>query len=98
VYLSGCESVRVRGEVTPIEEPPNSQSLAEALLRRGVSALVGTFFVVADGTAQKFASATYSKITAGQTLGRAVLEARSGLKTAADWGNFMLYGDDHLII
>jgi hypothetical protein len=99
VYLSGCESVRVRNEVeVVIEEPENSQSLAEALLRRGVSALVGTFFVVADNTAQTFASATYRKITAGQPLGAAVIEARTQIKTAADWGNFTLYGDDQLII
>jgi hypothetical protein len=102
VYLSGCESLRVRGEAAPadkpIEEAPNSQSLAEALLRKGVSALVGTFFVVADGTAQKFASEAYRSIMAGQPLGSAVLAARRELKGAPDWGNFMLYGDDQLII
>jgi hypothetical protein len=91
--------VRVRNEAAVVvEEPENSQSLAEALLRKGVSALLGTFFVVADTTAQRFASAAYRRITAGQPLGTAVVDARSQIKTAADWGNFMLYGDDQLII
>jgi hypothetical protein len=99
VYLSGCESVRVRNEVqVVIEEPENSQAFAEALLRGGVSALIGTFYVVADKTAQAFASATYRQISAGQPLGAAMIEARKQIKDAVDWGNFMLYGDDQLII
>ena len=100
IYLSGCESLRVRSETAgvAIDEAPDTQSLAEALLRRGVAALVGTFFVVSDSTAQQFASKMYRQITAGHTLGTAVLEARMQLKSVADWGNFMLYGDDQLII
>jgi hypothetical protein len=100
VYLSGCESVRMRNLSVPgsVTEAPNGQALAEALLRQGVSALVGTFFAVEDGTAQAFASETYRRIAAGQPLGDAVREARAMLDKAADWGNFMVYGDDQLII
>lgn len=100
VYLSGCESVRLRNETlaAPIDEPPNSQSLAEALLRKGVSALVGTFYAVSDSAAQKFAAATYREVVAGRALGKAVCEARRKLENVPDWGNFMVYGDDQLII
>ncbi|HEY0991870.1 MAG TPA: CHAT domain-containing protein, partial [Kofleriaceae bacterium] len=100
VYLSGCESVRLRNETLPepVDEPPNSQSLAEALLRRGVSALVGTFYAVSDSAAQKFAASTYREIVAGRALGKAVREARRQLENVPDWGNFMVYGDDQLII
>jgi len=101
VYLSACESVRLRGERGErIEPAPPSQPLAEAMLRSGVSALIGTFFAVADAPARRFAAKVYAQVAAGENLGRAVLAARQGLvqDKAADWGNFMLYGDDTMIL
>lgn len=101
VYLSACESVKLRGEHgETAEPPPPSQPLAEAMLRSGVATLIGTFFAVADGPARRFAAKVYAQVAAGQHLGQAVLAARKGLvqDKAADWGNFMLYGDDTMIL
>lgn len=96
VYLSACESGRLRGEPAP--EAP--LSLAESFLRRGVTTMLGTFFAVVDGPAQRFASTVYRLVASGSTLGDAVRDARDRLiqETSADWGNFMLYGDDTTIV
>jgi hypothetical protein len=101
IFLSACESGRLRrdeGKPTPSEAA--NFSLAEGLLRHGVSALIGTFFTVDDGSASTFASQVYATLVEGRPLGAAVRQGREALfkATLPDWGNFLLIGDDALIL
>jgi hypothetical protein len=75
-------------------------SLAEAFLRAGVRALVGTLHAAADRVASQFASTVHAELAAGRRLGDAVRTARVRLfrDRSKDWGNFLLYGDDDLIV
>jgi CHAT domain-containing protein len=103
VVLSACESARVRVD-DEADAPPATgtidQALAEALLRAGVSTLVGTFFLVDDGAACAFSRALHVALAAGKPIGGAVCAGRRELhgRRLADWGNFVLYGDDGLIL
>jgi hypothetical protein len=112
VFLSACESARVRDMVPlPAQLPPplhpratrppeDGAPLAEEFLRAGVSALIGTFVPVIDGAAHDFATAVHAKLAAGEPLGVAMRHARTLLHDARqrDWGNFLLYGDDELVL
>jgi hypothetical protein len=55
---------------------------------------------VDDERARGFASIAHMHLAAGQTLGDAMRTARAALyeKHKPDWGNFLLYGDDGLIL
>lgn len=103
VVLSACESGRVR-DLKPLSRrrriPRDGRSIAEAFLRAGVRAFVGTFYTVNDASARVYASNLHRTLAAGKTLGDATRAARGALHAAgnADWGNFMLYGDDGLIL
>ncbi len=101
IVLGGCESARVRGPRGDDQDPrPARWSLTEGLLRLGVRALVGTFFVVSDPAALEFSRTLYDHLLAGKQLGTAVREGRRKLYTdkQPDWANFMLYGDDALTL
>ena len=104
VFLSACESGRLRDiDPAPTRRRPmhgSGRPLAEAFLRAGVRAFVGTFYAVLDLNARDFASIVHAQLAAGQSLGVAMRAARADLyaRQAADWGNFMLYGDDGLIL
>lgn len=99
VFLSACESGRLRREVgEPAAPTSNGLSLAETFLRNGVAALIGTFMAVDDRAACIFATTVYTQLAAGRVLGLAVRVARKALydTKSPDSGNFMLFGDDHL--
>jgi CHAT domain-containing protein len=103
VFLSACESGRLR-DLEPGPPPPrvrgNGRPLAEVFVRAGVRAFVGTFYVVDDANARAFASAVHGQLAAGKPLGDAMRAARRALYDGRrpDWGNFLLYGDDGLIL
>ncbi len=105
VFLSACESGRLRDIVvapspSPSRVPGAGRSLAEAFLRAGVRAFVGTFYAVDDASAREFASIVHGQIASGCTLGDAVHAARRALYDSRrpDWGNFLLYGDHTMIL
>ncbi|GEM_PF-1659407 len=101
VFLSACESGRLRAQNKEAPLPsPAKRSLAEAFLRNGVTALVGTFFTVDDASAREFAATTHLELASGKLLGAAVRTARKALFDAhvPDWGNFLLFGDDALAL
>lgn len=104
VVLGGCESARLRASnaapAAPAPVPGAELPFAEALLRAGVATLVGTFYPVADRASRQFATRLYAGLAAGLPVGVSVVEARRELHTAGvvDWGNFLLYGDDGLIL
>lgn len=101
VVLGGCETARLRDDRGAVVQVPGAeQPFAEALMRAGVAALVGTFYPVGDRAARQFAASLYQGLAAGSPIGEAVVAARRSLYAdqAADWGNFLLYGDDELIL
>jgi hypothetical protein len=107
VFLSACRSSRVRRDGVDAAETPapailpqQGRSLAEGFLRAGVSTLIGTFVSVWDEPAREFADRFYTIVAAGQPLGAAMREGRKRLheKQEPDWGNFVLYGDDEMIL
>lgn len=103
VILSACESGRLRDlEPTPSRHAVggNGRSLAEAFLRAGVRAFVGTFYATDDESTRSFASIVHAELAAGRTLGNAIRAGRRDLyeRRRVDWGNFLLFGDDDLIL
>lgn len=110
VFLSACQSGRLRDgrrdAVMPAPALPagvfrsQGRSLAEAFLRAGVRSFIGTFYAVDDASARGFAAAVHGELAAGRTLGTAMRTARGVLhgRQKADWGNFLLYGDDGLLL
>jgi hypothetical protein len=101
VVLSACESGKLRSDNGMSAAPAHaSYSLTESFLRNGVAALVGTFFTVDSDAALCFATTAQEQVVAGQSIGAAVQTARRRLYDAkvTDWANFMLFGDDTLIL
>lgn len=100
VVLGGCESVRLRTGPVPAPVRRAPMPLAEAILRAGVSTMIGTFFPVADLAARQFATEFYSALVAGKPVGAAMVAARRKLRdvNSPDWGNFLLFGEDDLIL
>lgn len=72
--------------------------LGSAFLLAGVSNYIGTFYVVHDEESQFLAVEFYRRISQGQTIGQALLEARlltaeqMGLERLT-WASYMHYGD-----
>jgi CHAT domain-containing protein len=71
-----------------------ARAFAEAVLRSGVDAFLGTFWPVADGAAALFAAAVYRQLAQGAELHLAVTAARKELFEAKkqDWANYLLFG------
>lgn len=111
VVFNACESARVRSGELPTRSPKSKTaggkaapiaalvdrnvSLAEAFLRCGVGAFVGTYWQVGDNAAGAFAEHFYRDLLESKTVGEALRSARKGLyKTnEADWVNYIHYGD-----
>jgi CHAT domain-containing protein len=89
VFFNACQSARVRSDA-----PDVARALAEYVLRSGVEAYLGTFWVVQDQAAADFAVTVYRELASGKRLDEAVLAARKLLLTrqSADWANYALYG------
>ncbi len=70
-------------------------SMAEAFLRGGVGAFVGTYWTVGDAAAASFANVFYSKILTRHSIGESLRAARIKLHhdKEEDWLNYIHYGD-----
>ncbi len=72
--------------------------IGSAFLLAGVKNYIGTFWVAHDEESAAFATAFYYSLTAGQSIGKALLQARQTLITqcgwqSLTWASYMLYGD-----
>jgi hypothetical protein len=104
VFFNACESgrVRKRGQKPESrhatrnlrERLQRSVGLAEAFLRGGVANYVGTYWPVADSSAEQFAETFYTSLLDGETLGVAVQKGRLRVAAASspDWADYILYG------
>jgi MinD-like ATPase involved in chromosome partitioning or flagellar assembly len=93
VFFNADQSARVgNGEATTLLE---AQSFAEAVLRSGADAYLGTFWPVADKAAASFAATVYRELAEGAELHAAVTAARRMLFDARqpDWANYLLFGN-----
>ena len=74
-----------------------SLSLADAFIRAGASAFIGTLWKTDDDISTKFASCVYTHLKAGRMIGDALLRARNTLAknpgSDIDWAAFALFGN-----
>ena len=97
VFLNACKSAGVRdGGAEEVDPVP--ASLAAEILACDPWALIGTFWKVRDDAAMTFAETLYTALCTGETLGDAMILARTRLFKAgnSDWANYILYGNTEL--
>lgn len=85
-----------KNQVAPMTDlVDRNVSMAEAFLRGGVGAFVGTYWEVADSAASTFADVFYSQILQSRSVGDSLRAARHKLysEKEADWLNYIHYGD-----
>lgn len=92
VFFNACQSARVRNGETTTQVV--AKAFAEAVLRSGVEAYLGTFWPVRDEAAARFAAKVYLELARGEELHRAVTTARRALREEPlpDWANYVLFG------
>lgn len=98
VFANACQSART--EEWAISERYHDQifGLANAFLLAGVKHYIGTFWEILDEPSRRFAVTFYRHLLAGDTAGKALLEARGdaihhyGEETIV-WASYLLYGD-----
>lgn len=75
-------------------------SIAEAFLIAGVQHYVGTFWPVNDDAAAIFGKVLYDHLSAGETMGKAITEARVALEKDGqpDWANYIHYGNPDAVV
>jgi CHAT domain-containing protein len=110
VFFNACESARVRGRAPAARSRARSDkdltreakdrmekavSFAEAFLINGVAQLIGTYWPVGDASAAAFAKSFYQDLVVGQSVGRALLSARTAVNKikSRDWADYIHYGD-----
>ena len=94
----GAGTARQRQELR--DRPRGVLSIAEGFLLSGVEHFLGTFWPVGDASAKNFSSRLYTGLANGETLGKAMLEARTELFNdgKADWANYIHYGDPTAVL
>jgi hypothetical protein len=106
-FCNACESGKIRGRSGKPSEPAETRlqktvAFAEAFLVNGIAQFIGTYWPVGDESAETFATTFYGAILRGQTVGGALLGARTavaGLKqNASDWADYMHYGDSKFVL
>lgn len=88
VVLNACQAGRQHWKLTGIG------GFAQAFLRRGAGAFVGTLWSVGDAPARHFTEALYRALKAGQPLAAAVRTGRTTAQAAGDasWLAYAVYG------
>jgi hypothetical protein len=96
-FVNACQAGRVRAPGTDV---PRAQAFAEFFLRAGITAYLGTFWLVSDAGAASFATTLYRELGAGRRLGEAVISGRNELRDLrnSDWANYLLYGDSSFVL
>lgn len=105
VFFNACESGRLRAggrggaaraadTGRKIEQLTTSMGVAEAFLRGGIANFLGTYWPVGDAAASTFADKFYTRLLAGDSVGKAVQIGRLALyPDDKDWANYLFYGD-----
>ncbi len=105
VVLNCCHLARLDRGATVVAGTPATQralprfaaTVAQALMRQGVEAVVAAGWAINDVAAERFATTLYADLFAGRSYGNAVrtarLAARDASPTSATWGAYQCYGD-----
>ena len=100
IFFNACEAGRIRsvkqreeGRATALRLETNV-GVAEALLRAGIGNYIGTYWPVGDAPAKAFGETFYKAITAGDSLGSALLQGRARVLElgSVDWADYIHYG------
>ncbi len=88
VVLNACEVGRLGFRLTKVG------GFADAFLRGGAGAFVGSLWKVGDGAARKFTEALYAALTDGKPLAEAAAAARTAARVDGDatWLAYAVYG------
>src|SRR6185312_9707845 len=98
---------RVRGAKTSAADvapatriAERSYSVAETLMRGGISNYLSTYWPVQDDAADSFAGEFYKSVLAGCPVGAALLDGRKAVQKlgAQDWADYILYGSYDFIL
>jgi len=73
---------------------------ADAFLRAGAGAFLGTLWAVGDALARKFTEAFYRELLAGKTLAEAAIVGRDAARSAqeATWLAYVIYGHPYAVV
>lgn len=83
LFLNGCGTAEIAPGLT----------LAGALLRAGVCALIGARGQIRASAAWRVSEIVYRALVEGETLGAALAQARRWLEETEHWGTYVVYGD-----
>ena len=88
VVLNACQAGRLGYRLTGVG------GFAQAFLRRGAGAFIGTLWAVGDRPARHFTEALYQQLLGGTTLAEAASAAREAARRAGDatWLAYAVYG------
>ncbi|MGH8010095.1 MAG: CHAT domain-containing protein, partial [Candidatus Binatia bacterium] len=97
VFSNSCQAGTTTEWQDQVRYEGEAFGLGSAFLLAGVRSFIGTFWPVYDADSLLFAIAFYRSLTAGQTLGGALLHARQEtVRTrgweSLTWGSYVLYG------
>jgi hypothetical protein len=90
VFLNACQAGRAGYQLTGIG------GFAQAFLKAGAGAFVGTLWSVEDQPAFHFGKAFYDALRGGDTISEAAIKAREAARaTDATWLAYVVYGHPH---
>ena len=94
VVLNACQVGRAGWQLT------SAGGFADAFLRAGAGAFLGTLWAVGDAPARKFTEAFYRELLAGKTLAEAAIVGRDAARSAqeATWLAYVIYGHPYAVV
>ena len=94
VFLNACQSGRSGMSLTGIG------GWAREFLNAGAGAFIGTYWSVSDPSACKFAIAVYSRLLAGESVGKAIRGARTAIRDSGNptWLAYTVFADPMAIL
>ncbi len=98
VFSNACQTARTEAWEGEDGAGGDSFGLANAFLFAGTRHYIGTFWEITDEPGSQFALAFYDCLFSGETVGKAMKEARFALMEEygpdfAGWTSYLLYGD-----
>jgi CHAT domain-containing protein len=91
VVLNACQAGRATWHLTGIG------GFAQAFLKRGAGAFIGTLWSVGDAPARHFTEALYAALKQGDDMAQAARKARATARMASDatWLSYAVYAHPH---
>jgi len=97
IFSNACQSARTDKWTTETPMEKGSYGLANSFMLSGVKHYIGTTWDIIDRTGSEFTFEFYRQLFNGETIGKAMNEARKMLMDPDDhhicWASYVLYGD-----